>query len=174
MLMPSPAAAVTQVSPPAPPPPARRTPWALVALLVVLALVGVLIAFAVTQNDDPDPADPSASGSVTPDPAGEGPTAEAMEEFISTYLETVVDDPEAAFAMLTPGYQDESNGLEGYLGFWGDVDRTELESVEADPESLVVQYTYRYHKKGGGKPVEEDVALQLAYEDGTYLIADDA
>jgi len=97
-----------------------------------------------------------------------------METFIEDYLTLVVRDPEAAFEMLTPGYQRESDGLEGYLGFWNDVTSTTLISADADPESMVVSYTYRRVEKREG-PVEDDVSLLLELtDDGRYLIAGEA
>ena len=178
----------TQVLTPAPLAPvapathrAGRTPWGLVALGAVVVLLASLIAFAVAKDlgrgdDGQQGRRGSGSGSATGEPSGSAhtPTAKGMEDFIATYLDTVVSDPEAAFGMLTPAFQEASGGLEGYLGFWDDVTSTSLDSVEADPDALTVSYHYRFEKKGQG-PSEDDVTLQLEQtEDGGYLIAGEA
>ena len=97
-----------------------------------------------------------------------------MEAFIDDYLSLVVRDPEAAFEMLTPEFQDASDGIEGYRGFWDTVTTTKLLSVEADPETMVVDYRYTYVVRGEG-PRTEEVSLRLEQtDDGRYLIAGEA
>jgi len=61
-------------------------------------------------------------------------------------------------------------GLRLLPRFWGEVNKTKLEEISADPSSLTVEYTYKYSKKGEGS-AEDDVILQLQFTDGTYLIA---
>ena len=92
-----------------------------------------------------------------------------MVDFIETYIATASSDPAKAFDMLTPGFQDDSNGMSGYEAFWGGVRSARILDVSADPASLEVSYTYRYTKPPG-PPHEDDVTLKLTYEDGTYLI----
>ena len=92
-----------------------------------------------------------------------------MTSFIRDYIDTAVSDPASAFQMLTPDYQQESHGFEGYDGFWGEVSNAKILSISADPDALEVSYRYRYVRPGG--PTVEDVRLKLAYDDGTYLIA---
>ena len=92
-----------------------------------------------------------------------------MTSFIRDYIDTAVSDPAQAFQMLTPDFQKASHGLKGYEGFWGDVSSAEVLSVSADPDTLVVSYHYQYELSGETKV--DTVVLQLAYEDGTYLIA---
>jgi eukaryotic-like serine/threonine-protein kinase len=183
-----PTEAHTQVMAPPPPaaPPAgapaplgragrRRTPTAAVVAAVVVVLALTTAAFVIgLTGDDPDPG-PSAgpgdaSSSSTPDEQL-GATTDGMEAFIDDYLALVTRDPEAAFEMLTPEFQDASDGIEGYRGFWDTVTSTKLIAVEADPSTLVVDYTYRYNVRGAG-PTTEDVSLQLEMTDaGDYLIA---
>jgi len=157
----------------------RDTPWGLVALVVLAVLLASFIAFAIaTQLGRGDGGNDPSSGSDTSEPAGQSsdagaqPRAEEMEAFVTTYLETVVSDPEAAFEMLTPEFQEASDGLDGYLSFWEDVTSTSIDSMRADPDTLTVSYDYKYAKKGQGT-TEDDVTLQLEFEDGTYLIADE-
>ena len=190
-------AATTQVLPlatasrPLPPPVAPpgpddtpRRPWPLVvgATLVVVAAVVAAFVIGLHGNGADDssgtsgsrgsdsPSRTPSSSAATPS-AGDtaAPTADGMTSFVQTYIDTAVDDPEAAFKMLTPQYQAESKGLSGYEGFWGDVKNAKILSIRADPSSLRVTYRYRYVKPGG--PTEETVTLQLEFTDGAYLIA---
>jgi serine/threonine protein kinase len=183
VLAPAPAPAPAPVPPPAvtsTPHRERRTPWGLIALAVLAIALASFIAFAVASqlgegDGGRDPAaGQSSSGPADPSsPTAAEPTVEDMESFVATYLDTVVSDPESAFGMLTPGFQDASGGLKEYLAFWGDVTSTELDSVDADPGALTVSYHYRYVTKGKGS-TEDDVRLQLEFDDGTYLIAGEA
>jgi hypothetical protein len=142
---------------------------------VVLAMG---LAFALGLRDDGDDGQDGGAGASadtnapTSSPDTEQPTAEGMESFVATYLDTVVSDPRAAFDMLTPAFQDHSGGFEGYESFWGGVKHTTLEEVSADPETLEVSYTYRYQLEHG-PPKTDDVVLRLEFENGTYLIAEE-
>ncbi len=158
-------------------------PW-LVALAAAV-LVGILVVAAL--QDDPeaptagtDPS-PSQTSEPTQEPSQETPTDDAtrpatkreMTEFISTYLATVTSDPEATFEMLTPEFQEASNGFEGYSGFWGTVESATPRDISADPESLTVTYTVDYVMQDG-RQTTDDVSLQLVRQDDSYLIAGEA
>jgi hypothetical protein len=98
-----------------------------------------------------------------------------MERFISDYLATAVSDPQTSFDMLTPEFQAESGGIEGYRGFWDTVDSAQLRRIQADPQALTVDYTVDYvmdsSGPGPGGESSSDVNLTLVFEDGTYKIA---
>ena len=164
--------------PPSAGPPPRRTPWLTIALGAALVLVVTGVAFALGFNgDDKTPSkEPTDAGTSTAStPRDQRPSAGAMETFVRDYISLAVSDPESAFERLTPGFQDASNGLTGYLGFWGEVSSADVGEVAADPKTLVVDYTYTYHLKGGGKPRTDDVSLQLEQtDDGGLLIAGEA
>ncbi|MBJ7528356.1 MAG: serine/threonine protein kinase [Nocardioides sp.] len=120
-------------------------------------------------------ASPSGSPSGSPSPTAQPrPTAASMTAFVDQYIPLAASDPESAFAMLTPAFQQASGGLDGYLGFWGTVRRAEVLDVSADPAAGTVSYVYRRQTEAGGGPVEESVTLQLQQQsDGSYLIAGD-
>jgi hypothetical protein len=97
-----------------------------------------------------------------------------MEGFIDDYLAAVTRDPEAAFAMLTPGFQEASGGIEGYRGFWETIRSARAVSFNStDPDTLTVGYTVDYVRKDGSR-ARDDVSLQLTFQDGDYLIAGEA
>ncbi len=76
--------------------------------------------------------------------------------------------------MLTPDFQAQSGGIEGYRGFWDTIESAELQTVTADPDALTVAYTVDYVVDGPGNSTREttsDVNLTLVFEDGTYKIA---
>ena len=157
-----------------PPRRARRTPpWLLAAGAAAAVALVVILALVIGQmgSGDQGPGSAASPSGSSGDPSQEagGPTAEGMESFIETYLDTADSDPEAAFKMLTPAFQEQSNGIDGYVGFWGEIKNVRLEKVSADPDSLEVSYTYRF-QRGSGRPQTDDVVLQLTYQDGTYLI----
>jgi hypothetical protein len=151
------------------------------AVAVVIAMV---IAFAIGMHDggggdgqsgaaSGPSGSPSASASHSdsagPSSSADAPTEDGMTSFIRDYIGTAVSDPASAFQMLTPQFQRQSNGLQGYESFWGDVSNAKILSISADPDALQVSYRYRYNRPGG--PTVDDVTLRLTYQDGTYLIA---
>ncbi len=148
-----------------------------VAALLVLAVIGALLLTG-GRDDDADDAGPgrttgSSDGPETTEPDDTGsapaPTVAELEEFASSYVSTAADDPDAGFALLTPGYQARSTE---YAAFWGSVTNPEILDVSADPAGLTVTYTYRYRQKKEGKR-EETVTLHLVQE-GDQLLIDDA
>ena len=182
-------------SPPAPPPqedvdePARsggkRAAIIGGAVVAVLAVLGVVLV-ATSGEDEPPPAantvptesaqdtgtsdgasdDPSASASAEP------PTEQELEDFATSYVQTASSDPEAGFDLLTPDFQAASNGLRGYLDFWGQVSNVEVLDTQADPDQMTVTYTYEYDYPGVGNRTEE-VTLRLAQVEGALLVAEE-
>ena len=151
-------------------------PWLVGAGVVALAVMIGLVIYYGTRDSPPPPDDATSaeSPSVTdspdpqPDPAG-------MEAFVEDYLTTAAGDPPTGFTMLTPEFQEESGGLEGYTAFWGQVANPRLTDVQAnaeDPANLTVSYGYDYSFPGEGRQ-HDDVTLRLVFQDGRYLIADE-
>ena len=98
-----------------------------------------------------------------------------MEDFISHYLATAPTDPEPAFEMLTPEFQEQSGGIEGYRGFWDTIESANLLDIQADPQALTVttRSSTRWTARARDRRQQstDDVNLKLVFEDGNYLIA---
>lgn len=154
------------------------------ALPVLLGLgFGVLVvvlAFAIGQGRDPGsdqqagPGNGAATSAGAPsDDAGPEEVTDAdLEEFASSYVTTAADDPGAGFDLLTPDYQDASNGIDGYRGFWGGVAEIVDVSVDStDPAGPSVTYTYTYRLENGQQRTETVELLLEQQEDGALLIA---
>ncbi|WP_372729539.1 serine/threonine-protein kinase [Nocardioides sp.] len=153
----------------------RRTPGGALVIggLAALALVALVLWGLVSlSTGDDEPADRSPGGSAST-PAKAPVTEKDLTDFVDDYLSTVTRDPETAFAMLTPSFQAQSNGLSGYTGFWSTVRSAELVNASADPTTLVVRYTVEYTKQDGAR-VRDDVTLQLVRRNGTFLIDGEA
>jgi hypothetical protein len=165
----------------------RRPPWLWIGGVAALLLVVLFLALAL-GGEDPQPTagEDQASGSATgggrsssPSSAPSGSPSDTgndaadtraeMEGFIGDYLGAVTADRQAAFAMLTPGFQAASGGFEGYDGFWSTVADAQPLDVQANAETLQVSYTVRYRMAEGGTQTD-DVTLQLVRQDDTYLI----
>ena len=89
-----------------------------------------------------------------------------MVDFIETYIATASSDPAAAFDMLTPAFQEQSDGLAATRSSGATSAPPKILDVSADPATLEVSYTYRYIRPPGG-PIEDDVVLKLTFENGT-------
>jgi serine/threonine protein kinase len=183
-------ASSTSTAPPPPPreasapaPKGPRRSWVVVAAAALTVVVAMVVAFLIGMhggNDDPGSADPSGratagptTGSGTPSPSksasAAAPTEEEMVSFVRDYIAEAVSDPASAYQMLTPAFQQQSNGLSGYQSFWDEVRSAKILSIAADPDAMEVSYRYRYVVPGG--PAEDDVTLKLTYSDGSYQIA---
>jgi serine/threonine protein kinase len=155
--------------------------WPVAAgLLVLVLLLGAwLLGRAGSPDRSAERADRSATSSATVAPstsrpsasgAVSGPTASGMATFVRDYLATVTTDTKAAFAMLTPSFQEESGGYDDYHAFWAPIRGATVSEVEADPEDLTVSYRVAYDGPES-RPSEDRVQLQLVYRDGRYLIS---
>ena len=112
---------------------------------------------------------PSPSPSSSP-PAPTGATADGMESFIKDYLATVTTDPKTAWEMLTPSFQQASEGYGHYQQFWKTIDSAQVTSIEADPVTQQVHYSVDYVMAKDQSRTSDDVLLHLVYKDGNYLI----
>jgi eukaryotic-like serine/threonine-protein kinase len=152
------------------------------ALLTVAAAIVVFVVVANNRGDDEPSSDTPAaatSTSATPAPTDDAPsttpepdddvTAAAIEGFVADYLTTASSDPRTGFTMLTPAFQEQSNGFEGYEGFWGKVGDLDLEQISADPEAMKVSYTYSYDYEGERR--SDAVTLQLQRTADGFLIS---
>ena len=166
----------------APPPVRRRRHWVL-ALLGTAAVLLVVLAVMAWRWLDTEPVgtDQARGGGgasaqespTSPDNTQEQPeepTAAGMKSFVADYLATAPVDHEAAFKMLTPEFQQASDGLEGYTGWWSTVESAEPVAIQADPETMEVTYTVDYVMQDGSEFTDE-VELVLRMAEGDYRIA---
>lgn len=172
----------TQVMPRvAPSPSAARAPSAasfrarrrrrLLPVFVGTAVAALLGVIAVALGPDgPGTQDPTGASSAPSVSTGDEPTATDMQGFISTYLETVTTDPEMAWTMLTPAFQEASGGLVKYTRFWSGHESATVTAFSANLADLQVTYDVDYVLGKNGRTSTDTVSLQLVFEDGTYLI----
>ena len=94
-----------------------------------------------------------------------------MRRFVQDYIATAVDDPAAAWAQLSPRFQQDCcDGNEGnYAGYWDTIEAARLRDVVADPEAMTVAYTITWDPVDR-PPEDEDVTLVLVRDGEGYLI----
>jgi hypothetical protein len=140
-----------------------------------LALVVAAGVYLALPDDEPaakNTARPAASPSASPSPSASAsapakPTAAGMEAFIRDYVATVSSDPDKAYQMLSPKFQQESGGIDTYRKYWDSATNGRVLSISANPDDLSVSYQVRFdnHVNGPGPTV-----LDLKFDDGRYLI----
>lgn len=155
-------------------PPLRRGLWlwpALGVLLVAALLAAWLLDRTLSSPDEAsDPGTSAPPPPATSSPTTSGPSAESIRAFVTDYLATVTRDPEAAFARLTPQFQEESGGFDDYRAFWAPIRSATPSEIDADPEAMTVSYRVDYDGPNN-RPDDDRVRLQLVWENGRYLIA---
>jgi hypothetical protein len=132
-------------------------------------LLAVVLYAALSGGSGPDTGAHASgtptAGRTTGRPAQ--PTAQGMGAFIRDYVSTVSDNPDQAWTMLTPKFQQESGGLDHYRRFWESATNGRVLSITADPASLTVRYQVHFdHFHNGPGPT----VLDLTFQDGHYLI----
>jgi eukaryotic-like serine/threonine-protein kinase len=155
--------------------PRRRSPWPWVVAAAVVVVLGVIAFAALTTSGGDTTAtssaprkSPSNSGTTT---GASTANAQAMEDFLGTYLSTVTSDRHAAWEMLTPAYQAASGGFGSYSGFWGSIRSATPSNVTADPAAKTITYDVAYVKANGEQTTEHHT-LQLVPDGSSYLIND--
>ncbi len=129
-----------------------------------------------TPTPSPTPEEETPTESETPEPSpDEDPSVppaneDGMKDFVESYLDTVTQNPRAAWDRLTPAYQRASGGYGGYTGFWSTIEKAKPKSIDADPDDLTVSYDVEYERADGSE-VEEAVTLLLERTEDGYLIA---
>ena len=92
-----------------------------------------------------------------------------MSSFVRDYLATAPQDSRATFRQLTPKFQQESGGYDGYKGFWDTVESATPSNVEADEEAMTVSYDVSYRMKDGSRR-QDSSTLELVRDGDSYLI----
>ena len=117
---------------------------------------------------------PEDTPEETPDAATEEPGSDAdrdeMAKFVEGYYETVTEDPETTWALLTPAYQAATGGYDDYTNYWSTIAEAKAKSIEADPDQGSVTFVMESKRTDDSK-VEEVVTLLLERSDDGYLIA---
>ncbi len=139
--------------------PRRRRPVLAAAAATVFTVAGV--TGLVSRLDASDARDEAATATAEP-------TADALEEFARSYLQTVGSDVEAGYAMLAPAHQRTTGGLEGFRGAWGGFGDIEIEQITPDVESLSVDFVYR---DADDDPASQTRTLRLERVDDGFLVA---
>ena len=144
--------------------------------VVALAFVGFLVR-GMSGGGGPetgptasDSSNPGNGSSVSTSPAASEATDAGITSFIERYLATAPKDPEKAFRQLTPAFQDESGGLDGYSGFWDTIATATPSNIRPDARNLTVSYDVAY-ARDDGESRSDSVSLDLELKDGKYLIA---
>ncbi len=153
----------------------RRAVLIVLGLLVALvAAAGVYLALPDAKPSTKSPSNPSVTRSTSPSAspsasasAAAKPTEAGIEAFIRTYVAAVASDPDSAYQMLSPKFQQESGGIDSYRKYWSGATNGRVLSISANPADLTVSYQVRFdnHKNGPGPTV-----LDLKFDNGRYLI----
>jgi serine/threonine protein kinase len=145
-----------------------------VLAIVAAALVGILVASLLSNNDDDGAApatSPSTSATATSTseetPTPTGPTPEDYESAVRDYYGQLPDDVDAAWAMMTSNAQEKSGGMRAYKRFWNSVDSVDV--VSATASGAEVEATLEFVTKRDRTSTEE-YRLTLVEQDDELLI----
>lgn len=124
------------------------------------------------QDDSPaaEPTD-EAEESPTPDQSEQQGAAAEPAAFVDSYYDTVPDDLDAGWAMLSPDYQAEV-GRGSYDGFWSTIDSVDARSLRTVAGGAAVEATLVFVNADGETRTERH-RLDVVDEGGGPLIAGD-
>ncbi len=173
---------------PPPPPVHRRGPsGVIIGVLIALVVVALFLLFAwlfgafdgneSSSGAESGPDRPTSETSASqPEDSSSAPDPQeqeaAMESFLTTYIQTAIDDPNSSWTMLTPQFQAQSKNFGQYKGFWDQWQSAEVTDVSADATAMTVSYSIVYTPEGkGGDDVTNQVRLTLQPDGDSFLIA---
>ncbi len=168
--------------------PRRRGPARLVLAAVALLLVLGGVAWYVSQLGDGeqqagdsagqgednsgDKAGKASSSSNSDDESSDttaASSAEEKEEFVRSYFEKAPGGTDEAWAMLGPSLKEQ--GRASYNGFWRDIESVEVQSAEANGNTVDV--TLVYNRTNGETSTERKQEGLVSDGDGGYLLDTD-
>ncbi len=168
--------------------PRRRGPARLVVAAVALLLVLGGVAWYVSQLGDGeqqagdtagqgednsgDKAGKASSSSNSDDESSDttaASSAEEKEEFVRSYFEKAPGGTDEAWAMLGPSLKEQ--GRASYDGFWRDIESVEVQSAEANGNTVDV--TLVYNRTNGETSTERKQEGLVSDGDGGYLLDTD-
>ena len=173
----------------------RALGW--IVALVVLALIGLGIAYALTDGFGANSPTPRETTTVTASPKTETPskttsssssssssttstttstttppkTDAQLTRFIESYYRDVTKENKRddTFAQLTPKMQASSDGREGYETFWSGIDSVDVKSVDADAAKNTATIELTFKPKDGDDSTETKT-LTFVRDGDSWLI----
>jgi hypothetical protein len=109
-----------------------------------------------TQEDEPSDTTPASA-------------AEEKEDFVRDYFEKAPGGSDEAWAMLGPSLKEQ--GRASYNGFWRDIESVEVQSAEANGNTVDV--TLVYTRTDGETSRERKQEGLISDDDGGYLLDTD-
>ncbi|WP_218003251.1 serine/threonine-protein kinase [Nocardia concava] len=106
-----------------------------------------------TSTSAPPP--PATSAPATTVPATSAPAqADALADFVRAHYALLPGDTSAAWARLTPRYQNFIGGYDAYRNFWGTVDSATVWDVSSDAARQTVTYRLNLRYRDGRTATE--------------------
>jgi cytoskeletal protein RodZ len=177
----------------------RALGW--IVALVVLALIGLGIAYALTDGFGANSPTPRQTTTVTATPKTETPTTSKtsstssssssttskktttttpaksdaqLTRFIESYYRDVTKEGKRddTFAQLTPKMQSSSDGREGYETFWSTIKSVDVGDVQSDADTGVVTAELNFTRQDDTKS-DEVHKITVVRDGDSWLIDSD-
>jgi serine/threonine protein kinase len=159
----------------------RRLPHVVLAIVVLIALVGVALS-QLGEANQPEADSGSASSSSTSSSAGQDDSqsqsqsrsrseTDAKESFVRNYYAKAPGGTDEAWEMLGAGLQEQ--GRESYDRFWRTIESVEVRSAQARTGRETVEVTLVYRSSDGRTSTERKVETLTSDGDGGYLLESD-
>jgi serine/threonine protein kinase len=124
-----------------------------------------------TTKTSPTSPPSSSSSSLTPTspPSDDGTDYDGAENFVKQYYDLLPQNPDAAWAMLTPKAQAKSKGKENFTAFYAEMSDVRIHDTSQDENS--VTGTVRFARKTGEK-TDERYKFTIINQGGKLMIDD--
>jgi serine/threonine protein kinase len=121
-----------------------------------------------TSKASTAPATSSTSSTTTSSPAAD--SFDGADDFVKQYYDLLPENPEAAWAQLTPKAQARSNGKKGFFDFYAQFDDVRI--TDTSQNNNTVKGTVRFKRKNNGGETKEPYQFVLVSQNGKLLIDD--
>lgn len=156
------------------PSPAKRSlsalAWAAATVMALLIVAGVVLVPLMQRNGTSSNIAPqSPSPSATSTTAVPTSVASRTAEFVRTHYALLPGNTSAAWARLTPRYQEAIGGYGAYQSYWATVASVSVWGIVSDPDNLTVTYALNVRYTNGQVGTETRRA-QLVHNGDTFWI----
>jgi eukaryotic-like serine/threonine-protein kinase len=129
-------------------------------------------AKTTAKSTTPPPSTTASSTTTSTNAAGGGGDLSGARAFVGQYYGLLPENPDAAWALLTPNAQAQSGSKQGFASFYAGFQDVRFTDVQQQGDTGQVTGTVGFVPKGGGAEQREKYRFTVIQQNGKLMIND--